>query len=106
MNAFGIRDQRCFHRRSAFTPRHADDMRVVSIFGFQSVDHYPHWGQHEMTMPLALAKLWASAKTPRDAAYYGGKWTAEGVLAALLQLPPEMRRELLRRVEEQDRPRL
>ena len=41
-------DQRCWHRRSKFTPQDEDDVRVVSIYGFQAIDHYMHWGRHEM----------------------------------------------------------
>jgi hypothetical protein len=41
-------------------------MRVVSIFGFMAVDHYPHWGADETTMPLALAEQWAKATTLAD----------------------------------------
>ena len=43
----------------------------------------------EMEMPLALAHAWANAESPEDAAYWGGKWTARSILAALVQLPPE-----------------
>ena len=99
-------DQRCWHRRTAFTPQEEGELRVVSIFGFQAIDHYPHWGEAEMTMPASLARKWAAATTQEDIAYFGGKWSAHSVVAALAALPPEAREELMRRAEQLGAPRL
>ena len=81
-------DQRCWHRRAPFSPRFAGDMRLLAIYGFNTIQQYPHWPATEMEMPLALAHAWANAESPEDAAYWGGKWTARSILAALVQLPP------------------
>ena len=82
-------DQRCWHRRAPFSPRFAGDMRLLAIYGFNTIQQYPHWPAIEIEMPLALAHAWANAESPEDAAYWGGKWTARSILAALVQLPPE-----------------
>ena len=82
-------DQRCWHRRAPFCPRFDGDMRLLAIYGFNAVQQYPHWPASEMEMPFALARAWATAESPEDAAYWGGKWTAGSIVKALSQLPPE-----------------
>lgn len=59
-----------------------------------------------LRMPPAVAAEWARAESIDDSAYWGGKWSADGVVAALASLPLKTRAELLRRAHDINASRL
>jgi hypothetical protein len=103
-------DQRGWHMRGDFTPRHAADRRVLAVYGWHQTQMWADAGHsfdgilyEPSPMPQALARRWVEASAAGDgttATYLGGRWTPASVYRMIEELKkeaPELVQQMLDR---------